>query len=252
MTLELPRLVLLDPPWKYNDRRETRKDNPGKKAKFGIGVQRRYITMTPFEMGELRPLIEACTSPDAYMLMWAVPPMFEEAIDVIHMLGFDYKTIAFVWVKTQQDYEDELEWLTQWEQEGDEYDNWYGPGGYTPSNVELLLIARRPGHGLWHPNTGAKPRQVQPARHPRTPDGKIWHSRKPALFQDLLVKWLDPHCQQHQPPLELFATERKPGWTGVGWDLQFRRIEEVLPRLAKVYQAQDLRLGERLGLQHVV
>jgi len=246
--LLLPRVVLLDPAWAYNDRRETRKDNPGKKAKFGIGVQRRYITMTPFEMGELRPLIEACTRPDAYMFMWAVPPMLEEAIDVIHMLGFDYKTIAFVWVKTYEDFTD-YEFLMECRNQDD---TWYGPGAYTPSNCELLLLARRPGHGLWHPNTGEKPRQVQPARHPRTPEGKIWHSRKPALFQDLILKWLDPYCQQHQPPLELFATERKPGWTGVGWDLQHQRMEEVLPKLADVYQTQDLRLGERLGLQHVV
>ncbi len=36
------RIILADPPWKYNSRRATRRDNPQKKTKSGTGAAGKY------------------------------------------------------------------------------------------------------------------------------------------------------------------------------------------------------------------
>lgn len=253
------RIILDDCPWRYNDRKATRRDNPARKPKFGVGVERRYSagTMSTQELRELGPLVKPLCTPDAYNFKWATCPMLPAALSVMEAWGFRFITVHAVWVKVYpgiwllitggklllkvvhlimgghiQEACAELGALVE---EALNKSLFRGGGRYSPSNIELLLLGvkGRP----WHPNTGWKPRQVIIAPHPRKPlTGKIWHSRKPEIFQDEIDRWLFPHLDGAQR-LELFATRQRPGWTCLGHALTGTDIREDLRGLASEKEA---------------
>lgn len=231
------RLFYVDFPWFYNDRKKHRKDNPAKETRFGMGAQGNYSAgcMTDQEILELSPLMEATSEDDAYMFMWATAPRLPFAIEVGEYFGFTYITIAFVWVKTTQ--QDKV---------------FYGTGAYTGSNVELLLLFRKnpKKRSCWHDNGGGafKPGQVIAAPHPVDGNGKKIHSRKPAIFREVLEQWLGPVDR-----VEMFATESAPGWESwghalSGYDIKFEMLEHIGyedPRLVNyVYNLYMRRLDE--------
>lgn len=245
------RIIVADPDWPQNDRRKFRKDNPTKQTRFGIGSRGRYESLDPAKRSlnmslqdiyDLAPLVQAIAAPDCYLFMWATCPMLGEAIQCCHEWGFEYKTVWGVWVKACGTIaeEDEIEW--------GENDCAFGPGRYSGSNAELLLIARQ-GEKCWHPSTGWKPRQVKRLFRPTDENGKAIHSRKPEKFQDDIDTWLRPSYGMYQPPVELFSTRKRLNWTCIGWDLQHRDMREVLPRLSSIYQDYDLNQYESRGLQ---
>ena len=80
-------IIYADPPWSYND-------TLGGNAKMGAMP---YDTMTQDEINAL-PLKEI-TAKDCILFMWATMPKLQEALDTIRAWGFEYKTIAFCWVK---------------------------------------------------------------------------------------------------------------------------------------------------------
>lgn len=230
------RLWLCDNPWAYNDRKVTRKDNPGKKAKFGIGVQRRYSagTMSNLDLACLGPDISFLSTPDAYMLMWAVMPLLDTAMATMDAWGFDYVTTPFTWVKTTKNGK-----------------LFKGPGAYTLSNTEVILLGRKKkAKRLWHSNAKGcyKPCSVIMEPHPRGEDGKIIHSRKPEIFHQELEKWLFPYLGEFEAT-ELFATQRREGWNCLGHALTGTMIDEDL-RLYKCSDAMDelTALNQEMGL----
>ena len=222
----LAQVIVADPPWKYNDRKSTRRDNPERAPKFGIGVERRYSagTMTLPELCSLD--VAGASHPDAYLFLWATCPRLDAAQTVMAAWGFPYTTVHSCWVKVYPQLWDrvllgEVDLLNR--------AIFRGPGRYSPSNVELLLLGTR--GRCWHPTTGYKPHQVVFAPHPRVPlTGKIWHSRKPEIFQDELTRWLAPHQQGYS--LELFATRQRPGWRCLGHELTGTDIRQDLGQLA--------------------
>lgn len=205
------RVAVVDPPWQYNDRQVVRRDNPEKKPKFGIGVQRRYSAgcLSVADMAGWKGWLDALLTPDAYLFMWRTCPNERLAFDLLDAWGFVPHTVAFVWVKLNQD--------------GSPFG---GTGHYTMSNVETCVIARRKGQKLWHPNTGWRPNQVVFSK-----GHKSWpHSRKPPEVMGNIAKWLSPHLEG-AGMLELFATQRTPGWTCLGHALSGTKLDFDLPRL---------------------
>ena len=71
--------------------------------------------------------VKEIAADDSILFMWATFPNLKEAFDVIDAWGFDYKTVAFVWVK-QNKKSDSLFW---------------GMGYWTRSNAEVCLLATR-------------------------------------------------------------------------------------------------------------
>lgn len=209
------RLWYADCPWQFADRKVTRKDNPQKKPKFGIGVQRRYSagTMKTADLAALGPSIGELSTSDAYLLMWAVMPLLDTALYVMDQWGFDYKTTAFTWIKTTKNGK-----------------IFAGPGAYTLSNTEVVLLGRRKkAKGLWHDNSKGcyKAHSVVLEPHPRGDDGKIIHSRKPEIFHKEIEKWLFPYLGEYQAT-ELFATQQREGWNCLGHALTGTLIHEDL------------------------
>ena len=207
------RVLLADCPWEYADRREHRKDNPEGKTKFGIGAEGNYEMGTQkldYLIG-LGPAVKAVCADDAYCFLWATLPNLPDALALFPHWGFKYVTTAKVWVKV-------------YPKSGETFK---GPGRYTQSNAELLLLGRRPKSKCWHSNKGWRPGQIVETEfeesvvyepHPRNEQGKIIHSRKPAIFQEEIEKWLGPQLQGFSM-MELFARERRQGWTCLGGDL---------------------------------
>lgn len=173
-TTGIYRYSFSDNPWHKNDRREVRRDNPEKKAKFGVGAAGNYEreiaearekmpwvtphpnvlrgTMTVEELCALGPYMKALHTHDAYHFMWATAPDLEDAFQVMAAWGFRYTTFAALWVKVYP--------LRSTEKEPRVVPNAFkGPGSYNFSCAEILLLGTRAdnkGKKVWHNNTGLK------------------------------------------------------------------------------------------------
>lgn len=212
------RLFCPDLPWPYGDRKKYRKDNPLKETRLGTGAHGAYSagTMTAEDVFDLKPEIQRLMTPDAYMLMWAVMPRLDFAMEAMKHYGFQYRTTPYVWVKvTENGKTCKL------------------PGAYTLSNVEVMLLGRPKGTKCWHSNAKGcyKPAQVIHASHPRDPiTGKIIHSRKPDIFYEDIEKWLFPYLGEGKA-LEMFATKPRDNWLTLGHALTGTYMKEDLREL---------------------
>ena len=130
---------------------------------------------------------ELCTLPvseiaekDCVLFLWATFPQLKEALQLIEAWGFQYKTVAFVWLKTNR-----------------KSGTWfYGLGFWTRGNAEICLLATK-----GHPKRQAKNVHqliISPVEaHSKKPD--IAREKITALMGDL-------------PKIELFARKESPGW----------------------------------------
>ena len=124
---------------------------------------------------------------DCVLFLWTCWPTLEDSLEVIHAWGFKYKTCGFMWAKAH---------ARQLEMFQDHIDGWMGLGYWTRSNSEVCLLATR-GNPK---RVAADVKQVviEPARE---------HSRKPDCVHDRIERLVAG------PYLELFARQRRPGWT---------------------------------------
>lgn len=162
------RVLTADPPWKFKDKL------PGKSR----GAAKNYDVMTVEAICafELPPL-----EPDAYLFLWRVSSMVEEAYRVCRAWGFKPKS-EIVWVKRT---------LT-----GKRH---FGMGRHVRAEHETAIVAVR-----------GRPRRL--ARNVRSTFEAVAgrHSEKPEAFYDL-VQRLAPG-----PYVELFARRQQMGWTCLG------------------------------------
>lgn len=168
------RVLCADPPWRFDDKL------PGKTR----GASRQYETLTAYQLKHftLPPLAD-----DAYLFLWRVASMQQEALDVMDAWGFTLKS-EIVWQK-----------LTK------KGKPWFGMGRHVRASHEVALIGVR----------GKPQRKVRNIRSvfaaPVPVEGKKYkHSAKPEAFYDL-VEQLAPG-----PYVELFARRQRPGWTCFG------------------------------------
>jgi len=113
------------------------------------------------------------------LFLWATDPLLPRAFELIEAWGFEFKTVAFYWVKRNK--------------HGADY--FTGLGYWTRANPEICLLATR-----GNPRRCAKDVRklvVEPRRE---------HSRKPDCVRERIERLVKG------PYLELFARETKPGW----------------------------------------
>lgn len=112
-------------------------------------------------------------APNCVLFLWATVPMLPDAMVVLSSWGFTYKS-HFVWVKESP-----------------------GTGYWARNQHELLLIGTR----------GDVPSPLSPwvsaVTAPRT-----MHSVKPEAFHQMIEAYFPT-----VPKLEMFARQRRPGWT---------------------------------------
>ena len=78
-------IIYADPPWRYR-----RKGVQG-------AAEKHYPTMSVDELCCL-PISELFER-DSVLFLWATFPQLREALQVIKAWGFEYKSVAFVWLK---------------------------------------------------------------------------------------------------------------------------------------------------------
>ena len=208
--------IVADPPWFYNEQKKTRQDGTPTR---GIGACHSYNMMTTDEISAMP--VEQLAADRCHLYLWATCPLLPDALKVMSAWGFEFSTIVFVWIKMNKgawrEAQHQINQLSMFptpdSQVSEFMDNlaWFGPGFYTGSNVELVLLGRR-GKPFAHAE-GHKASQMIFA-----PRGE--HSQKPEQMQDR-IEWMYPTAT---PRLELFARRERSGWDVFG-----NELEEALP-----------------------
>lgn len=80
-------IIYADPPWSYRDKAQA-----GKR-----GVEFKYPTMTIDDIKNLP--VHRITDDDCVLFLWVTFPLLQEGLDTIKAWGFEYKTVAFNWIK---------------------------------------------------------------------------------------------------------------------------------------------------------
>lgn len=169
-------LILADPPWPYKD----------KMKGHSFSLDHEYQTQPLKWIKELP--VSSIASPNSAILMWAVSPQLDDAMDVMKAWGFKYVTVAFVWSK-----------LTS---TGKKVSNL---GRWTMGNVELCLLGRR-GKIQREVKNVKQLIEAERTKHSRKPD-EIF-DRTDQLFGDV-------------PRIELFARGEHDGWDQFGNERTF-------------------------------
>jgi N6-adenosine-specific RNA methylase IME4 len=172
--MSLVRCLLCDSAWRFNQRFATRRDNPEKKCKYGLGATNRYSAagalnkdglMSTDEICSIGELLTPILAPDCYCFSWTPSSMLPEGLQVLEAWGFSFKMIAFIWVKTTKLHPGEGP---------DDYETGKddpGTGRYTTNGAEICLLGVRGKASPWHPKEGWRPRQVYRLPHQRWPEG---------------------------------------------------------------------------------
>lgn len=203
-------IIVADPPWFYNDQRKVRKDGAAPTA--GIGACHHYGQMTTAEICAMP--VQGLAADRCHLYLWATCPLLPDALRVMDAWGFAWATVTFVWVKMNKGaWKAAQSKVSQWDLFGtpdalvEKFMSnlaWFGPGFYTGSNVELVLLGRR-GKPFAHAE-GHKASQLVFSPHGER------HSQKPEGVQDKIV-WMYPDAT---PRPELFARRARTGRTVFG------------------------------------
>lgn len=178
-------LIYADPPWRYGgfaNHNENRNKRLRDGSKFRITP---YDGMSTLELMKL-PVVDIA-KPNSVLLLWTTMPIIPEALEVMKAWGFEYKTVAFTWIK---------------QNEGG-IGIKLGLGNYTRANAELCLLGTR-GHGLKRIAKNIPQVHICPIQK---------HSQKPDEFRKRIVRLFG------QPRrIELFARTIISGWDTWGDD----------------------------------
>lgn len=211
-------IIVADPPWFYNDQRKVRKRD-GKPSQ-GIGACHHYKQMTTDEIAAM-PVVKLAAK-RCHLYLWATCPLLPDALRVMNAWKFKFCTVAFVWIKMNKgawaDAQTRVNQLNMFDTPDEQvmafmnHLAWFGPGFYTGSNVELILLGRR-GKPFAHAE-GHKPSQLIFAPHGER------HSQKPEAVQDR-IEWMYPNAM---PRLELFGRRSRQGWTVFGNEVEYANL----------------------------
>lgn len=180
-------MIYADPPWAYSD------------AGCNGAAGKQYKTLSCKDIAALP--VHQLAAPDCALFMWATYPLLPEALATIAGWGFEYKSIAFQWLKLNR-------------KNGEPF---YGLGRWTRGNTEPCLLAVR-----------GKPRPISKSVSQlilEAPIGK--HSAKPDAAPDKIVELMGD-----VPRIELFARKDRPGWVTTGLEHDGTDIRDLLPAYA--------------------
>ena len=181
-------IIYADPPWHYRQGKSIG-------THFQGAADRHYDTLTIEQLCKL--CVKNLTDKDCILFLWVTFPQLVEGLRLIEAWGFEYKTIAFNWVKKNKD--------------GSPF---FGVGYYTKSNGEVCLLATK-----GKPHKFVKDNSISQVIF----SGKLGHSKKPPIVRKKIIQLLGD-----RPRIELFA--RKPnllfdaeGYDG--WDVWGNEVE---------------------------
>lgn len=120
--------------------------------------------------------------------MWVTMPKLNECFEVIKAWGFEYKTVAFTWIKLNKNKPTPF----------------MGMGRWTRANAEICLLA-----------TKGKPSRISAGIHSVVMTPIEAHSKKPQEVRDRILKLMGDI-----PRVELFAREKINGWDSWGNEIK--------------------------------
>lgn len=164
--------ILCDPPWKF--------EAYSHKGITQRSAESKYRTEPVTALADIP--VSAMAAQQCALFMWAVDSHLDQAIKLMQVWGFEYKTVAFVWVKTAKNGQPRM-----------------SMGLWTRKMSEICLLGTRGKP----PRIGKGVRQVLMA--PRRE-----HSRKPDEIYGRIEALVAG------PYLEMFARQQWPGWDAVG------------------------------------
>ena len=180
-------IIYADPAWSYDDPSLERG-----------GALRHYQTMSIDEIKGLP--ISDLSAKDCTLFMCATFPKLREGLDVIEAWVFEFKTCAFVWVKTnKRTNPDQLSFLPV-----ESFDSFWGMGRWTRSNAEICLLGVK-----------GKPKRESASVHQIIYASIDKHSKKPPETRDKIVQL----CGD-LPRLERFARQEVKGWDSWGNEVE--------------------------------
>ncbi|ANI90111.1 hypothetical protein A9P82_12950 [Arachidicoccus ginsenosidimutans] len=177
---KLYNIIYADPPWKFKFFAD---GFPNRTAESHYRVQ---------SLEDLKQMdIPSIMAKDAVLFMWATFPLLPDALDLGRAWGFNFRTVAFTWVKLYKH----------------NYKPFIGMGYYTRANAEIVLLFIR-----------GKPLKRQSNKVEQVLISKIGqHSQKPHEIRERIVQ-----LYGDLPRVELFARSRLgffPDEEYKGWDV---------------------------------
>lgn len=163
-------IIYADPPWSYKVWSDKGK---------GRSAESHYPTMAKEDIQRLP--VKRIAAKDSVLFLWVTAPCLIEGIELITAWGFEYKTVAFTWVK-QNKKSDSI---------------FMGMGYYTRSNAEYCLLATK-GKVLERKSHSISSVVLSHIER---------HSQKPNEVRERIVKLFGD-----RPRIELFARQYANGW----------------------------------------
>ena len=166
-------IIYADPPWYFKSY-----------SKLGEGrnATRHYPCMSLNDICNLN--INGITDIHCVLFMWVTDPFLKKSLEVIKAWGFEYKTVAFTWVKQNKKADTFFKGLGYW----------------TRANPEMCLLA-----------TKGKPKRIGKSVDQLIISRIERHSKKPDEIRDRIVELCG-----NLPRIELFARQRTKGWDAYG------------------------------------
>lgn len=161
-------IIYADPPWAYRDKALA--GNRGAGCKYQVQNREWLESLS----------VSQIANKNCILFLWVTMPKLNECFTLIEKWGFEYKTVAFTWVKRNKKAQ-----------------SWFwGMGRWTRANAELCLLA-----------TKGKPKRINAGVHSiiDTPIRK--HSQKPDEVRERIIQLVGDLSR-----IELFAREKTPGW----------------------------------------
>lgn len=170
-------VIYADPPWAYKTFSDSERGTVPHRS-----ANKPYETMTREELLAL-PVNEIAAK-DCILHLWTISSHVDQAFELAARWGFTFKSLGFIWVKTQK---------------GNPVEPKMGMGKWLRQEAEVTLLFTK-GKPT---RTGAGVRQVlfEPARE---------HSRKPDGFYDRIEELTNG------PYLEMFSRSSRDGWSAMG------------------------------------
>jgi putative sporulation protein YyaC len=203
-------VILADPPWQYRD-----KANAGKR-----GADHKYSTMSVDSIKALP--VQDIAADDCALFLWVTNPFLPAAFEVIKAWGFEYKTVAFTWVKTiksgpavlRKYYNDNIRANGCFTHE---FEGMYedmigslavmGMGNWTRQNTEICLLGVK-----------GKPKRMNAGVHQVIFAPCREHSRKPDEQYERIERLLGGP-EGAGPHLEMFARQTWSNWNSWGMEV---------------------------------
>ena len=169
-------IIYADPPYEYSNSGST-KNSRGNAKQF-------YKTMPINEIKKLP--VEKLADENCWLFLWTTYPQIQNGLDILGAWGFNFKTVAFTWIKKTVNMKD-----------------FVGMGFYTRANPEIVLLGLK---GKVHPIN----KTVRNIINSQIQE----HSKKQDIVRDKIIQL----CGD-LPRIELFARNRAENWDAWGDEL---------------------------------